>query len=136
MEQPKLPKLKLPDRSEMRSRLLFTVGALVLLYMLVATFQALWQNYQLNKELASLRQENGDLTVQNNYLQDLIAYRQTDSYKDKEAREKLNYQKAGETVLIVPQDAAQRFTEGNAQKQPDVTQTPTNPDKWWQYFFS
>jgi cell division protein FtsB len=139
MPAPKIPKIKLPEGPELRSRLIFSIGAFIVVYMLIATFQALWQNYRLDRELKELREENGELQIHNKYLQSLIAYRRTDSYKDKQAREKLNYQKTGETVLIVPRDTIERFTEGNAKKQPQgeaIKRKPTNPEKWWQYFFA
>lgn len=134
----KLPKIKIPKGPELRSRLFFSAGVIMLIYMLIATFQALWQNYRLDRELAGLREQNAQLSVRNQYLRNVIAYRKTDSYKDKEAREKLNYQKIGETVLIVPQDAAERFDAGNAKRQPqagDANLSPSNPEKWWGYFF-
>jgi cell division protein FtsB len=125
-------KIKLPQGKELRARLLMTMGAILLVYMVVSTIQAIWQNYQIDKELTQLRQENADLKLHNKYLQNLIAYRQTDAFKDKEAREKLNYQKVGETVLIIPNEDIERFTEGNIQDQTKtVPKEPTNPEKWW-----
>lgn len=107
-----------------------------MVYMLISTVQAIWQNYQIDKELSHLRAENADLKLRNKYLQNLIAYRQTDSFKDKEARDKLNYQKPGETVLIIPEDDIGRFTEGNIHDQdPSASHPLTNPEKWWKYIF-
>lgn len=129
-------KIRLPQGKELKARLLMTVGAILLFYMLVSTIQAVWQNYQIDKELGNLRDQNATLKLHNKYLQNLIAYRQTDSFKDKEARAKLNYQKAGETVLIIPDDNIERFTEGNVNRQDEQTQRePTNPEKWWQLIF-
>lgn len=113
-----------------------TVGAVLLFYMVVSTIQAVWQNYQIDKELSKLRETNADLKLRNKYLQNLIAYRKTDSFKDKEARAKLNYQKAGEAVLIIPDDNIERFTEGNIKDQSERAQRPpTNPEKWWRFIF-
>ncbi len=113
-----------------------TTGAILLVYITVSTVQAIWQNYQIDKELAQLREENAQLKLRNKYLQNLIAYRQTDAFKDKEAREKLNYQKPGESVLIIPNEDIERFTKGNIQDQETTTKhTPTNPEKWWQLIF-
>lgn len=132
-----VPKIKLPQGKELKSQLLMTVGAVLLVYMLVSTIQAVWQNYQINQELGKLRQENADLKLRNKYLQNLIAYRQTDSFKDKEARAKLNYQKIGETVLIIPDDNIERFTEGNITDQKEAEERqPSNPEKWWQFIFN
>jgi cell division protein FtsB len=130
------PKIRLPQGKELRARLLVTVGAVLLVYMVVSTVQAIWQNYQIDKDLSTLREKNADLKLYNKYLQNLIAYRQTDSFKDKEARAKLNYQKSGETVLIIPAEDSGRFTEGNARQHETTTpRVLTNPEKWWQFIF-
>ncbi|AKM84490.1 MAG: hypothetical protein VE98_C0001G0031 [candidate division Kazan bacterium GW2011_GWA1_50_15] len=133
----KLPKIQLLQGRELRVRMIMTIGVVIAVYMIVSTIQALWQNYQINKELIRLRDENAELKLQNNYLQNLIAYRQTESFKDKEARAKLNYQKPGEIVLIIPDDDTARFQEGNIKEQPDTNGSlvPNNPQKWWRYFF-
>jgi cell division protein FtsB len=123
------------QKAELRARLVMSVGTILLIYIIVSTCQALWQNYRLNQDLAQLKAKNAELKLTNNYLQNLIAYRKTDAFKDKEARSKLNYQKPGETVLIIPEDDVQRFVEGNAKARPkDEQPRPlTNPEKWWQY---
>jgi cell division protein FtsB len=130
------PKFHLPQGNELKSQLLMTTGMVLLIYMLISTVQAIWQNYQINQELGQLREDNAALKLHNKYLQNLIAYRQTDSFKDKEARAKLNYQKVGEQVLIIPDDNIERFTEGNINQQAETEQRkPTNPEKWWQFIF-
>ena len=128
--------MKIPQGKELRARLMITVGTVLLVYIVVSAAQAVWQDFQINKELGKLRQENADLKLHNKYLQNLIAYRGTDSFKDKEARAKLNYQKPGESVLIIPDDDIGRFTEGNIKNQETVTpKALANPVKWWQLIF-
>ena len=133
----KLPIIQLPQGRELRIRAIMTVGIVITVYMVVSTVQALRQNYSLYRELAHLRENNAELKLQNKYLQNLIAYRKTDSFKDKEARAKLNYQKPGEIVLIIPEDDTARFQEGNIKDQPieETRHQPGNPEKWWDYFF-
>lgn len=123
-------------KAEVRGRLFMSVGTVLFIYVVVSTGQALWQNYSLNQELGKLREKNAELKLRNNYLQNLIAYRRTDAFKDKEARSKLNYQKEGEVVLIIPDDGAQRFVEGNVNnRQVSKPRELTNPEKWWNLFF-
>ena len=132
----KLPKIKLLGGRELRSQAIMAVGGIILIYIVVSTVQALWQNYQLDKELLHLREETAELKLHNKYLQNLIAYRKTESFKDKEARSKLNYQKPGEMVLIIPENDIERFTEGNIKaKEDDNIRELTNPERWWQYIF-
>lgn len=131
------PAEKFRKKAEIRSRFVMTVGSILLLYVIVSTGQALWQNYQLNKEMVKLREKNAELKLTNAYLQNLIAYRKTDSFKDKEARSKLNFQKPGEVVLIIPDDNVERFSEGNAvmKNKQEKPRELTNPEKWWKYIF-
>ena len=129
-------KIQLPRGRELKLTVATAVAGIIVIYMAISTAQALWQNYQLNQELLKLREANAELKIHNQYLQNLIAYRKTDSFKDKEARSKLNYQRPGETALIIPEDDIDRFTEGNIKDQPSTADRPlTNPEKWWQFIF-
>lgn len=135
-----ISKIKIPKGRELRASVFMTLGTLVLIYMVVSTIQAVWQNYKLDKELLSLKEETAQLTLKNKYLENLIQYRKTDSFKDKEARAKLNYQKPGETVFIIPEDnAIEQFTEGNTKDENSAAieeRELTNPEKWWKFIFS
>jgi cell division protein FtsB len=136
MAKPQPFRLTLPA---LRAPALMTFGAVMMVYMLISAAQALWQNYQLTRRLTTLREENAQLVMQNQYLQNLIAYRKTDSFKDREARSKLNYQKAGEMVLVIPEDDLERFATGNINGTGNAsaqTHQPTNPEKWWNYIFA
>ena len=137
MDKRMLNKITLPNKRELRSTLMVTVAAVFLIYMVVSTIQTFWQNYRIDRELARIREENAELKLHNQYLQNLIAYRKTESFQDKEARSKLNYQKPGELVLIIPEEDVDRFREGNIKDQPDAatSHTPSNPEKWWQFLF-
>lgn len=132
----KSSKINIPQGKELRTQAIMTVGMILLIYMVISTAQAFWQHYRLNQELEQLREKNAELRLENKYLENLIAYRKTDSFKDKEARGKLNYQKPGEIVLIIPEDDIERFKEGNIKGLGNKEQRePTNPEKWWEFIF-
>ncbi|MFH0905416.1 MAG: septum formation initiator family protein [bacterium] len=138
MPEKKPLRIRVPRGRELRTRLIMTVGIAVSIYMAVSTIQTLWQNYRLDQELLKLREQNAELKLHNQYLQNLIAYRKTDSFRDKEARSKLNYQKPGETVLIIPEENTDRFTQGNITDQTKTSalkREPANPEKWWNFIF-
>lgn len=88
-----------------------------------------YRNYQLNVEELKLR---SDITSLENEVQDLrnkIVYFQSDSYKEKMARAKLNLQKEGEQVVaIVPGPQAEEVKD-------EKKENFSNPEKWWRYFF-
>ena len=132
----RIPKINIPQGRELRYRLTMSIGIIFLIYMVVSTVQTLWQNYRLDRELIKLRDEYAELKLQNQYLKNLIAYRKTESFQDKEARSKLNFQKPGEIVLIIPEEDIDRFHEGNVkdtESRADIKREPTNPEKWWQF---
>lgn len=95
----------------------FTVGRLA------------YKNYQFNLEEAQLRDEVLTLEVEIQDLKNQIVYYQSDSYKEKMIRAKLNLKKDGEEVIVItPEPDAEIVTE-------ELEDTRTNPQKWLSYFF-
>jgi len=71
-------------------------------YLAFSLFGTIRRNYQLQREIAMIEDENKQLEQSNLELQYQIAYFQTDLYKDKAARAKLGLQAPGESVIILP----------------------------------
>lgn len=111
------------------------IAAAVFIYMLIATGEALWQNYRTNQEIAQLRVEIAILERENVQIKNLIAYLKTESFREKEARRKLGYKKPGEQVVALPQDnfihTDLGTTKGTKTPEPEVRLS--NPQKWWDY---
>ena len=78
------------------------LGVAVALYIGFYLVQTVMRNYELQKQIAQLRTQISDLKVEQDQLKYRIAYYQTDAYKEKEARAKLNLQAPGESVIILP----------------------------------
>lgn len=77
----------------------------------------------LEKEIISLEKENIELTTKINYFQ-------SDFYKEKEAREKMNLKKPDEKVIIIiPPD------ESTVAPKEKAEINVSNLLKWWNYFF-
>jgi cell division protein FtsB len=97
--------------------MLFTVGRLA------------YKNYQLNLEEAQLKT---DIAALENEIQDLknkIVYYQTDDYKDKMLRARLNLKKEGEEVVVItPAPEAEVVAE-------QIKLPKNNPERWLWYFF-
>jgi cell division protein FtsB len=68
-------------------------------------------NYELQKKIATLKQENDVLWLQNSntYLQN--QYYKTDQYLELSARQNLGLAAPGEQVLLVPKDVAMRYVD-------------------------
>lgn len=111
------------------------IAAAVFIYMLIATGEALWQNYRTNQEIAQLRIEITTLERENVQIKNLIAYLKTESFREKEARRKLGYKKPGEQVVALPQDnfihTDLGTTKDTTLSEPEVRLS--NPQKWWDY---
>ena len=135
MKTDKLAKYK--KSKKLRSQVLMTIGAAIFLYMLVATVEAIWQNYQINLDINKLRIEIVQLEQTGEELKHLIAYRGTESFKEREARRKLGYRKPYEQVIAIPQPQFNNTDPGQTkpteEDKEDIIQS--NPQKWWDYIF-
>ena len=125
-----------------RSQIILIVGAIVLVYLLLADILAVVQVYRIDSTIVQLQKQTAELQNQNQDLNNLIAYLKTDSFREKVARRELGYQKPGEKVLIIPNPAA--ATPGVDNTGSAVQPTPSREDilnslptykKWWYYFF-
>lgn len=102
----------------------------IILYMAFSAGRLTYKNYQLNIEEATLKEELAALENEIQDLQNKIVYYQSDSYKEKMLRAKLNLQKEGEKVVVItPEPKAEEVSEKLRDKR-------TNPEKWWDYFFT
>jgi cell division protein FtsB len=113
------------------------VAALVLVVVFVmgsALVRELYREYEIKKEIESLKTEIGSMQKDNYELSQFIDYYQTDQYKEAEARKRLNLKADGEKVVMI---------DGSSTTSPETVQTPAAaPDntpvykKWWNYFFA
>ena len=131
------PIRKFISQHKLRFRISTVLASVVFIYMFIATSEALWQNYQINQEITQLKLEITQLGQENAQLKNLIAYLKTESFREKEARRKLGYKKAGEKVVALPQndfphiEPGDTTTEDNTENQLQLS----NPQKWWEYIF-
>ena len=100
-----------------------------LLYISFLLYQSVYQNYQTNRKIENLRADLKNLSQDKQRLQSLIAYYQTPSFQELEARKKLGMKKPDEIVVKVdvPQDSNPTPTLAPA----DATiSQKSNPEKW------
>ncbi len=101
----------------------------VVLYIIFSVGRLAYKNYQLNLEEANLKQDVAQLQVEIQQLKNQIVYFQSDSYKDKMIRSKLNMQKEGEKVVVIPESP--KITEVSDKSKEKLN----NPQRWMRYFF-
>lgn len=125
-------------KKKLRSQILTAMGVAVFVYMLIATVEAVWQNYKINIEIDKLKTEIVLLEQHGQELKHLIAYRGTESFKEREARRKLGYRKPYEKVIAIPQPEFNNTEPGNttnSQEDEKDKLLQSNPQKWWDYIF-
>lgn len=76
--------------------------AILGIYLAFSLFGTIRRNYELQRQIAKIEDDNKVLEQSNLELQYQIAYFQTELYKDKAARAKLGLQAPGESVIILP----------------------------------
>ena len=103
---------------------------LFIIYMLFIVGKTVYKNYTLNKKVSNLQNEINSLEEENNTLKNKILYYQTESFKEKEARQRLGLQKPGEEVIVLTPEEEQN------QKQEEEKPKEPNYKKWWKFFFS
>jgi len=119
------------------SRLLIGAEIVVLILVSIALAKELVRRQQIEKEVSSLKKEIESLEKNRFELTELAQYFSSQTYKEEQAREKLGLAKPGEQVIIVPE--AKKETLEAQEEGVNVTlgyKTTSNPQKWWDYFFS
>jgi cell division protein FtsB len=127
------PRAKIPNDR----RVVWVIVILLIIagYLIYIFSRSVWRNYEVNRQVMELNMKIEDLTVKQDYLKNLVAYYETKSFAEKEARSKLGMKKEGETVLALPRKGA-LDTSGEQSIEEPVVDKRSNFTKWWQFFFS
>jgi cell division protein FtsB len=112
----------------LNSLLLFVV----VIYFLFNVGRSAFQNYQSNKEIEKEELKLDGQEADIHYLENQINYYKTNSYKEKEARAKLGYKAAGESVMSLPIDTEEEKVVDSSFA--EVKAKTPNYRLWWQYF--
>ncbi len=120
------------------SKFLTVVAFLIVIYAIFGLSKTIWQSYKINKRMKSLEKETEYLDAENTKLSNLIDYYKTETYKEKEARRLLGYQKPGEKVVIIPEveEEIQEEEKQNGQNQNTEETNKDNYQKWLDFFFA
>lgn len=106
---------------------------LSILYFAYIVGRTSWENYQSNKSIAAEEVQVADSEKNLQFMQYQINYYGTQSFKEKEAREKLGYKAPGENVLSLPYDKTE--VEASTAPTGEVAIKTPNYRLWWNYFF-
>jgi cell division protein FtsL len=118
---------------------------LAFIWLILNLVNIYYRKYKINKDINDLKAQIEKTEKNNQQVSAMLDYLSSQSFLEKQAREKLNMKKPGEEVVIIepPKEAATTSSEftamggGNGtQENPEtVKQEESNFIKWWRYFF-
>lgn len=119
---------------------------LLVSYILLNTGIAVKENYETNQRIRQLKEDLANLESEIVFVKSKIAYYQSDSFREMEARRRLGLKKNDEKVVLVPQNKNESFieenqiknmAEENKQKQSQSTsffeRASQNALSWWEW---
>jgi len=110
------------------------IGIIALVYLAVLVGKSVYTNYKTDQKIKELKTELDALETENKNLQNQIAYYQTESFKEKEARRKLGLVKPDEKVVILQNEP--QSSSSTLPNNPSEQSGPRKPNYqlWWEYF--
>lgn len=116
-----------------RPQIVLGITGLIALLILFSLAQEANRRWQIQREVAQLEKEVHNTEKGLVALQQLNEYFRTPDYKERLAREQLNYRAPGEKVVLIPEHDGKQTqnSQGVSQKQKTL---PTSL-KWWYLFF-
>jgi cell division protein FtsB len=115
--------------------LLFLTGLVMTGLLLLSIAQEWRRRYEIRKEILRLEQEIRKYERRIEDLRNSIAYYETLSFQERQAREKLQYQKPGEEVVIIPENTREPAEKIYPQTSREKSLLP-NWRRWWLLFFA
>jgi cell division protein FtsB len=120
-----------------------TLGALAFLVIALliswSGVKVIETNYNLQKDIAKLKQENAVHELENRNLDLQNQYYKSNEYLELEARKNFGLAAPGETVIVVPKSVAMRHVTETAQKQAENptsnVKTESNFEAWMDFLF-
>lgn len=109
------------------------ICGIVSLYLIILIFQTAHLNANLQRQANLLETQISQLDDDNQNLDFKLKYYSTEYAKELEAR-KLNFQKQGETTLIVDKDSQISSIENDFDNNPS-SQVYPNWRIWWEFIF-
>lgn len=121
----------LPNKRNIFAKFFLVLTLIILVYVAITLGRQTYRKYQTEKEVSSLEEQISQIERDNLKLSELLGYFQKESFKEKEARAKLNFKKPGEKVIILAPSEEAPVKEEELQEEEKIS----NPRKWWGYFF-
>ena len=123
--------------------ILISVGVLGASFFLsIPAFKEMQRSKAIEKEINALKEEAEKISKENNFLREQVQYLESDHYKERLAKDKLNLRNPGEKIVMV-QPVSEKDKDikgvtsdrvGGSDEKEDNNMS--NFKKWWEYFFN
>lgn len=113
----------------MKRRVLTIVVVLVGVYFVVSLSRQVWNLWQGRDRLDLARERLQDAENENEQLRTELEYRQSYEFVESEARNRLNFTRDGEKIVILPQELNEPKGES------ETGSKRANWQKWWGLLF-
>ena len=116
-----------------RPNIVLITASIIVLLIILSLAQEVNRRWQVQNQIHELQSQVDSMQKHLVELQQLNEYFKTSDYKERLAREQLNYRAPGEKVVLIPETAA----SNNQAPTTTAAATPlqSNPLKWWYLFF-
>lgn len=122
------------------SRVVIFLLLLAFVWLSLVLAKAFYKKRQMDQEISALKAEIEKMDKKGQELNQLLSYFSSQAYLEKEAKDKLNLKKEGESVVMVqglePEVAVGENLENfSAQAAISESVEDSNLMKWWKFFF-
>jgi len=122
----------------LESKTVLVVEGCLVLFLAFAIGKEIVRRQDVQSEVSRLESQIDNLKQQNIQLAQVLKEMTSQNFLEKEARKKLDVQKAGETVVLLPQNTSEgehTLVVQNASETSMNSTAQSNPEKWWEFFF-
>ena len=116
---------------------------LVALFFILRSFLIEWEKRKaIDREVMALQEEIEKIKKENSNMQDSLRYLETDTFQERELKDKLNLIKEGEQMVYVKEeeiaekkDNSESSISQSADQQTEVSVKKPNYYYWWEFIF-
>lgn len=115
----------------------FLFGIIIAIFIAFNAFNEAYRNKKIEKMKDDLEREAIQIEKENDIISKKIEYYKTAEFQEKIAKEKLNMQKEGESVIIVKPSTEKEEEIDNYKEEEILVEIKNEPNyiKWWNLFF-
>ena len=113
----------------------FLAGVFVVAVLAVLAFgRAVYQDYQVKKEIARLQEEVKSLEGKKFSTLEVLKYMQSEKFLQDKARSEFNLAKPGENLSVISLPSSSDELTGQPADDMVKSSNLSNPEKWWNFF--